>query len=159
MNAMKICIIVLVVIGVLAFSGISASLMGGQDQNDGTPEPWVETLRDSVARPRALRLDELQPASPDCRVGNTFQVQTACGYTIAKSDDLLGATRRLSITLIEGDEAKITLRQRGYVTTDATLSIPDRNADLDVYKEKEESPSSVTIQCNSLSPCSFRLRE
>jgi hypothetical protein len=159
MNPMKICIAALVLIGVLAMCGIGASFTRGQDTNNGSPPPWVEALRNGVAKPRALRLDELQQDNPACPVQNPLRVQTNCTYTIAKSDNLLGATRRLSIRLTQGDGASIVLRQTGYVTAKANLTPAEADAELDIFKEKDDSPGTLSIVCNSLSGCAFTLRE
>ncbi|MDQ5826292.1 MAG: hypothetical protein M3441_19025 [Chloroflexota bacterium] len=159
MNAMKICIIVLVLIGVLATFGMGASFIGGEDKNSGTPEPWTVALRDVAAKPRSLRLDELQQTNPDCPVQDPLRVRATCRYTVAKSNDLLGATRRLSLRLSEGDAASIVLRQTGYLTTKVDVTPSESDIDLDIFKEKAATPSELSIVCNSLDECLFTLTE
>jgi hypothetical protein len=149
MTPTKLVVVVLVLFVVLSVIGIGGGFFSGGTSNDGSTVGWTETIRDTLAKPRPLSRNELQPQTPNCptpiiqTVGTqhiaTLRVQGSCNYTVPKSSDLLGSMRSLPITLTvtPGTSADITLHPSGSVTVKhhQPARDPDDAKPLDIYKD------------------------
>lgn len=138
----KILVAILVGLGLLFFCGVGLGLTVNSNQPGRLGLPGADLFTGLIQKP--VRPDEI---TSGCRAGARFNVPAngQCSATILYKDDTVRSLW-LQLTASPSTRANLNLDQPSSVTAKATV-VPGQSAKLDIFKDKDKQPSTLTITC------------
>jgi hypothetical protein len=164
MNATKVFIVVLIVMAVVFAGGmvLGATRTDKPVSLDTLEKQWG-ALRDRLAHPEPLRIQDLTASSGGCIIQNTHLLVVRggeCQFSI--HCESCPVVRKLGLYLVEGSAATVSLDQPiggGNVTQTKALPVADLAADKDWDVYKEGGTLRVVCKNIGLAPaCKLQLK-
>ncbi|HLH61561.1 MAG TPA: hypothetical protein VKV20_07745 [Ktedonobacteraceae bacterium] len=144
-NSTKVFIVVLFLIGILFIVGINIGAAHSDDTAFSTPG-WVNSLGGTLARTQPLKLSDLSPVAGNCLQQGTFVILpgNTCTFGISQSSF---TSRVVTLQLVQGTPALVTLTQEQSLTVQETLSSSKVMTDANMKVYPGKAHGMLAIQC------------